>query len=158
MAKPLKLRRRYLTFSLRTLFLLLTALAVWLGVVVNRAREQRDAVEAIRELGGAVVYDWQPASHKPTWRSNKAPKPGGPDWLRRIVGDYFFQEVRRVEFMSRHHIWTDSDIQRSMPHLKRLRGLKEVWYWKDISDNTLSELRAELPNCAVVHRGAFLHF
>lgn len=34
---------RYLTFSLRTLFLALTALAVWLGIVVNRAREQRES-------------------------------------------------------------------------------------------------------------------
>jgi len=40
-------RRRYLTFSLRTLFILTTALALWLRVVVNRAREQQEVVKAI---------------------------------------------------------------------------------------------------------------
>src|SRR6185437_14530890 len=40
----MKPRRHYLTFSLRTLFVLTGAIALWLGVVVNRAREQREAV------------------------------------------------------------------------------------------------------------------
>jgi hypothetical protein len=48
----MKPRRRYLTFSLRTLFVLTTAFAIWLGVVVNRAREQREAIKAIEALGG----------------------------------------------------------------------------------------------------------
>jgi hypothetical protein len=51
--------RRYLTFSLRTTFVFFTAFAAWLGVVVHRAREQREAVEAIKALGGVVQFDWQ---------------------------------------------------------------------------------------------------
>lgn len=47
MATLFKSRRRYLTFSLRSLFVLTTALAIWLGVVINGAREQREAVKAI---------------------------------------------------------------------------------------------------------------
>ena len=38
---------------------LVTVLCVWLAVTVNRARKQREAVEAIEELGGVVYYDYQ---------------------------------------------------------------------------------------------------
>src|SRR3569623_2086670 len=48
--------RRYLTFSLRTLFILLTMFADWTATIVNRAREQREAVKAIEALGGEVLY------------------------------------------------------------------------------------------------------
>ncbi len=47
----MKPTRRYLTFSLRTFFFVLTAFAVWLGVIAERAREQREAVRAIGALG-----------------------------------------------------------------------------------------------------------
>jgi hypothetical protein len=55
-------RRRWLQFSLRTAFVGLTVFAVWLGVIVNRAREQREAVKAIEALGGWVTYDSLQAS------------------------------------------------------------------------------------------------
>lgn len=48
--------RRYLTFSLRTLFVVLTVLGIWLGVIANRAREQREAVRAIEKAGGFIAY------------------------------------------------------------------------------------------------------
>ncbi len=38
-------RRRWLRFSLRTFFILLTILCVWLAVVTNSARRQRAASE-----------------------------------------------------------------------------------------------------------------
>lgn len=40
--------RRWFQFSLRFFLVALTVLAFWLGVVVTRAREQREAVKAIR--------------------------------------------------------------------------------------------------------------
>lgn len=54
----MKRRRRWFQYSLRSFLVVVTALAVWLGVVVNRAREQREAVKAIEALGGSVMYDW----------------------------------------------------------------------------------------------------
>ena len=51
---PSKPRRRWFQYSLRTLLVLVTVLCVWLGVTVNRARKQREAVAAIQELGGTV--------------------------------------------------------------------------------------------------------
>lgn len=46
-------------FSLRTFLLVITALAVWLGVIVSRAQRQRSAVETITKLRGSVYYDYQ---------------------------------------------------------------------------------------------------
>ncbi|MDZ4779039.1 MAG: hypothetical protein SGJ19_02160 [Planctomycetia bacterium] len=50
-------RRRWLSFSLRAFFVLLTALCVWLGYQVNAARRQREAVVLLEKLGAYVAYD-----------------------------------------------------------------------------------------------------
>jgi hypothetical protein len=79
--------RRFLQFSLGTLLLGITVFGVWLGVQVNRARRQREAVAAIQRLGGAVLYDYQfDAQHKQV--SNA--QPTAPAWLRKVLGDDFF--------------------------------------------------------------------
>jgi hypothetical protein len=48
-------------FSLRSLLVLTVAVAIpfsWLAVEMKRAKEQRDAVEAIRKLDGSAYYDY----------------------------------------------------------------------------------------------------
>ena len=55
---PSKPRRRWFQFSLRTLFVLLTVLCVWLAVTVERVRKQREAVAAIEAVGGSVFYEY----------------------------------------------------------------------------------------------------
>jgi len=55
-AKP---RHRWRQFSLRTMLVLATCVALsWLGLKVRQAGEQRKAVEAIHRLGGTVFYDY----------------------------------------------------------------------------------------------------
>ena len=54
-----KTKRRWLRFSLRTFFVLLTVFCVWFGWHVERARQQRKAVEWVVEMGGRVLYDYQ---------------------------------------------------------------------------------------------------
>jgi hypothetical protein len=39
-------------FSLRALFVLMTAAAVWIGLLAHQAREQKKGVQAIRQAGG----------------------------------------------------------------------------------------------------------
>ena len=71
--------RRWAQFSLGTMFVVVTVLCVlcaWLAVKVNRAHRQRDAVDAIRRLGGYAAYE-----------------PAGPSWLRELLGDDFFAHV-----------------------------------------------------------------
>ena len=130
----MRLNRRYLTFSLRTLFVLLTALAVWLGVVINRAREQREAVKAIEALGGEVAYDW-------AWDVKTPKGPTGPAWLRRLIGDDFFQTVERVSF------YNASDCVAAIPDLRRLRELESVSVEPPTSKAAENAFKAALPNC-----------
>ena len=125
----MKSTRRYLTFSLRTLFILLTVLAVWLGVIVNRAREQREAVRAIEALGGTVDYE----------------RTAVPKWLRQLIGDEYFQEVWAVDWASmRSPPVTDANIKRAIPQLKRLRQLDAIVVPGTVSTATLEELKGVL--------------
>lgn len=92
-------RRRWLQFSLRGFLVLLTALAVCLGIVLGRIRERREAVKAIEALGGQVLYDWQLDRYfVPKPAPKLAAEPGGRAWLRRIIGDDFFQAAATVTF------------------------------------------------------------
>src|SRR4030042_1941762 len=55
-----KTRLRWYQFHLRTLlvFVLVAGMLLgWLGICLNRARQQRAAVIRIRELGGEVAYE-----------------------------------------------------------------------------------------------------
>jgi len=136
-----KPRRRYLTFSLRFLFVLTTALAVWLGVIVNRAREQREAVKAIEALGGTVQYDW----------AIRTVEPVGPAWLRRIVGDDYFQKVRKVAFGFDPSLSSKPVVLKAVPYLKRLRDLDtlSIFLREPIPIETENEVKAALPDCDV---------
>jgi hypothetical protein len=44
---PAPPRRRWFRISLRTLLLLVTVLCIWLGVKVNLARRQKEAIAAL---------------------------------------------------------------------------------------------------------------
>ena len=128
--------RRYLTFSLRTLFILLTALAVWLGVVVRRATEQREAVNAIEALGGAVVFDWEYTD-----------KPIRGAWLRRIVGNQFSQEVEAVCFRSDLPV---STMLSSTPYLQHLRPkIVAANVHPTAQKNMQQRLQVALPYCDI---------
>ncbi len=139
-------------FSLRTFFLMLTALAVWLGFVANQTHEQRAAIQAIEATGGAVVYEWQRRG------ARKPPVPGpfsipvypgepdGPAWLRRIIGDDYFQKVEIV-VLSVRPPYTEAEILEMIPHLQRLRGRQEICFDTPISAATFERLKAALPHC-----------
>jgi hypothetical protein len=133
----MKPARRWFQYSLRSFLVVVTALAVWLGVVVNRAREQREAVKAIEALGGDVIYEGEDPFADA--------EPSGPAWLRRVVGNDFFDAVD-VVILERK-----SDIVRSIPHLKRLRSLYAVYVPYNISTTSLAELEAAVPHCKI-HR------
>lgn len=49
--------RRRMRFTQRTGLLLITALCIGLGIVVERARRQRNAVEALLEVWAEIQYD-----------------------------------------------------------------------------------------------------
>jgi len=108
-AAGLLLRRRF-QFALRPLFVLVVAVAIpctWLVVEVRRAEKQQKAVEAIGEMGGKVVCDFQPGQNA---------EPPGPAWLRNMLPDHFFTTVIGVSYAEA----TDADLM----HLKSLMQLQ----------------------------------
>lgn len=89
-------KRCWLQFSLRTLLLvvlLASAGMSWMVVKVQQARRQRQAVEAIRALGGFVTYDY--AIDQAYGHPVNAEAPG-PGWLGSVLGADFFADVVRV--------------------------------------------------------------
>jgi hypothetical protein len=104
MDQPPAIRRRWFRFSLRMLLVVVTLLCVWLGIQVNAARRQREAVAEILKAGGTVSYDY---------------KPPGPVWGRNAIGDDYFQTVNAVQL--------------SHPPDRRLRQSYEITLVKGIS-------------------------
>src|SRR5258708_2840648 len=100
---PVKPKRRWLAFSVRGLLILVLGIAVLLGWEVHRARQQREAAEAVKKFGGFVHYNWEfvngpvvVASGNFLWKTSwgtltPGRKPWAPSWLRRAVGDERFQ-------------------------------------------------------------------
>ena len=85
--KP-KPKRRWLQFSLRTMFLVMTVFCIWIAITAKRARDQKLAVEAIREMGGRVFYEHQIGNPS---------DPLIPEWLRRFIGDEYFFSVNGIQ-------------------------------------------------------------
>jgi hypothetical protein len=48
-------KRRWFRFSLRTMFVVVTVLAIWLGYHINWARQRRDALSSGRFTGDRVL-------------------------------------------------------------------------------------------------------
>jgi hypothetical protein len=139
-------RRRWLQFSLRTAFVLLTVGCVWLGWKADQAHKQADAVRTIEALGGVVRYDWQTNTHislkVDQWSHRFDSHAGGPPWMHSL-----FQKAEDVYFFSPVFSTPDSVARESIPHLKRLPWLKCVHI--TTSEAALSELKAALPGCNV---------
>jgi hypothetical protein len=84
-------KRRW-QYSLRALFAMVFVVALlcsWLGVRMQAARRQREALAALADYGTIVKYDYQEQGED---------EPPGPEWLRRLLGEDFFASVRSVEF------------------------------------------------------------
>src|SRR5262249_32517948 len=87
-AKP---KRRWITFSLRTLLIVMTLLCVGIGWKMNKVGNWRRAVAEAQRLGATITY-----FHDLDATTSPA-EPPGPKWLRRIFGDDFFEEVSQIQ-------------------------------------------------------------
>ncbi len=133
-------------YSLRSLMLLVLAVAVacsWFATQVQRARKQKEVMEAIAKLGGK------------SWYSNSDPfatEPPDPLWLRNLFGDGFLGGGICV------WLTTDAGIERlkELPELELLdlhgsrishgglRCLKELTQLKELFLGATSITDAEL--------------
>lgn len=122
-------RRWRVSFTLRSLLVAVTILCVLLGWQIHRARLQHAAVQAIREAGGWVYYDYQDYDPK-TCKLNASAIPWEPAWLPAPLNVDFFHNVEAVnmEFHADGVVRRDKslppvDISRHLEHLPRLRFL-----------------------------------
>jgi hypothetical protein len=86
---------RWFQYSLRSLllFMLVASLGMsWVAVRMKRTRQQDEAVEEIKKLGGFVQYDYE-AYHP-------GAEPSGPAWLRSLLGENFFATAVDVVLFS----------------------------------------------------------
>jgi hypothetical protein len=108
-------KRRWYQFSLRALlvFVLLASVGMsWLAVKLERARRQKEAVEAIEKAAGWVVYDYQ--------SENLSAEPPVPRWKRLLLGKDFFFDVVWAELI------TTGFGDDEAAHLRGLTGLKTL--------------------------------
>lgn len=107
-------------FSLRALLLLITVLCLLLGYHVPRARQQRFAVAALLEAGAVVVYDWGGSKGRQQAMTFQSAAPA-PAWLRKLIGDEYFQEVFMVEWSIHSPVRTGAFADLAeLPELKML--------------------------------------
>jgi hypothetical protein len=82
-----KPRRRKFQYSLRSLCLVMLLACIgmsWVSVKMQQARKQKEVVEEITGLGGAVTYDYEVDSAGKWIRGGK---PASPRWFRSLFGD-----------------------------------------------------------------------
>jgi hypothetical protein len=125
-------KRRWLQFSLRTMLLAVTAVAVWLGLHFYPAQRQRRAVEAIEALGGTVGYDDQVIGQVEVRRQKDGAvavqglrrfgrrKSRVPTWVRNLLGDDLFCTVTWVRMTGPE---ISDEALASIAELPRLRYL-----------------------------------
>ncbi|MBC7853404.1 MAG: hypothetical protein IAF94_08215 [Pirellulaceae bacterium] len=120
-------KRRRFRFTLRSILIVVTLLAMGLGYFSFRAQDQRSAVARIHALGGYLQYDNNNVDNNPRW------SPAGWLWLRRLVGDDYFQDVVFVN-LDQTKV-SDADL-RVIGKLRRTTGLS--LNRTDVSDEGLA--------------------
>lgn len=137
---PPKPTRRWFQFRLRTLLILTAAIAIVMTWWSLRVRPQREAVEALRKIGGQIEYD----ARLPFTGRMKAP-PKWPRGLLDAVGVDCFASVIWIDLNNTQV--TDADLERlknltarqgielnntkltdaGLQHLKDLTGLQYLY-------------------------------
>jgi hypothetical protein len=106
-AVPQTSKRRWFNFSLKALLIVITAIAIWLGLYVKSFRDRRTAVNAIEKLDGAMGIKYF-----------------GPVWLRKRVGDEKYSwDPAGVHF---NRSLSVGELESAMPYLKSFHRLHDL--------------------------------
>ena len=129
----IKPRRRWFAFSLRSLLVLVTACAIWLGWWVNSATKQRVSVASIREHGrNLVYYDYEQDALRNAARmgaiptGSQEPTSGVMMFLEEHMGPDYFHHIVTVCFFKSYDGEPPSDdraLWRAVDGLRRLENL-----------------------------------
>jgi hypothetical protein len=90
---------RFFRFRLKSLFIVFTILAVYLGIETIRVTKQRKALAIVQKLGGQLFYDYQIDPQNDYRRIQGTISPRGPAWLRAIVGDDYFRTAIELDLI-----------------------------------------------------------
>lgn len=121
MTNELPKRRRWFQFRLRTLFIAILVLSLplsWFAVRLEKARRQREAVKVIRQLGGEVIYHWEPPSPGIQCLM-EVEEPRTPEWICRLLGKEF-SDVMAVSLWGQGVQESDLSVLQEFPNLRGL--------------------------------------
>jgi hypothetical protein len=121
--KPLFLK--WLSARVRTRWsvvaLIVALLSVWFVLELRWAKHQREAVEALRQCGVDVVYDYETDLSFSDMKTGQRPEPLSPEFLRNLLGiDFFCNVVAIRQSDSRHSKAIDLSHIEVLPHLRGL--------------------------------------
>jgi hypothetical protein len=117
--------------------ILISGMAMGIGMKVKRATDQRRAVAALRARWGVVLYDYQFSDGAVIPNG----KPWAPAWIRRVVGDDFFcSPTYAARIFAPWLTWpVDDEELSSLKHFSRLEGL-ELSCSDKVTDDGLKHL------------------
>jgi hypothetical protein len=145
--------QRWFRFSLRALFVVMTVAAVWLGFAMQRIRERHQAIEAILNRGGTIVFDGAEvqgemqagtaylASSTPSWRNKILGKYGA--YVDRGVGSISLGAVAPIRAESTFDVFL----------LGRLPEMTSLALYDRVDETALAHL-PELPNLHLLQIGS----
>jgi len=118
--------RRWLSFSLRSLLLVMTVTAIGLGLYVKRLRDRKAAIATIEKLNGVTGHKYL-----------------GPAWLRKLVGDdKYFYDPAGVHFNTQPSL-TDDELRQVVRHLEKFARLRDLTLaGSGVTDAGLAHLRS----------------
>jgi len=161
-------RRPWLQYSLRTLLLVTTLVAISLGLYCGRVREQRRAVDVLDRIEGCEVnYDNDPGPLMPINKPSRLEA-----WLNSVLGVDFLYGAVQVSIRA-------SDVEHALPQLKQLPYLQSVCVDPDVEAvtsgdeteaalkkaeiereriraNTIERLKIELPHIRIENPRPFV--
>lgn len=143
-----KRKLRWYQFSLRTLLIVVTLFALacsWFAVKMREAERQKQAKQAILEIGGDVRYDFEFDS---AGEETDADGPSGPAWLIQLLGEDFFKNVVAVEIPADH---LDKEMLSQLLMMPRLKAVQLQCKFTRDSDLTLLNELPQLRKVTFYH-------
>ena len=138
---PRRRRLPRIRLSVRSVMLLVLALACWLGWYLQRVRSQQDAFAAIVKAGGSLEYDWRLGHFFPDIIDYPG-KPQLPKWLSTRVGEDYFADITYVSLIPRPKLGTETANDDTLRRLSRLNRLEYLGLFSTaVTDAGLAHVR-----------------